>query len=364
VAVRDADLLNLLLAYSASHRARLLHQPEPANRIALWVKDVFPKLRRALVGDEAITIGCLATAIMLASLEILSPNAFEVRIHWRDHLSIARQMIVARGGPQSVHRQDKVSWFLSRWFAYLDVMGSLSGRKNDKPLSSSYWADDDMDGEGDFQIDCLMGFTTRCVKILARVAELAKQCESDRLDENGNVRDEWNPAPNIVAQAEQLKHDLREAREHVYKPCPYRSPSDSESEVGWDSLEIIATNEMFHWAGLIHLDRRVLNLPIENQEVQNAVREIVGGLYKIRPGSTTEANILFPLFTAGCHALDMAQREKIMSRLAVVESFGMTHVSILLYFLLKPPLLISCRRWAWLEHLCSKSGTRVSLGKV
>jgi hypothetical protein len=187
-----------------------------------------------------------------------------------------------------------------------------------------------MDSEGDFQIDCLMGFTTQCIKILARVAELAKQCESDRLDGDGNVREDWRPHPDVAAQADQLKHDLREAREHIYKPCPYRSPADSESEVGWDSLEIVACNDMFHWAGLVHLDRRVLNLPLDEPEVQNAVREIVGGLYKIRQGSTAEANILFPLFTAGCHARDQAQRKRVMERLRAVETFGMTHVCFLI----------------------------------
>ncbi|TLD39083.1 C6 zinc finger domain-containing protein [Venturia nashicola] len=314
------------VSYGIAAEARLLNHPEPANRIAMWVKDLFPKLRRALMGTDPVTIEALATAIMLASLEILSPNAFEVNISWRDHLSIARQMTIARGGPRPLHREDKVSYFLSRWFAYLDVMGSLSGRKIDKPLSSNYWADDEDNDEGDFQIDCLMGFTTRCVKILARVAELAKQVEVDRLDANGHVQDSWRPQSNIVARAEQLKHDLREAREHVYKPCPYRSPADSANEIGWDSLEIIACNDMFHWAGLIQIDRRILNIPLEDMEVQTAVREIVGALYKIRPGSTAEANILFPLFTAGCHARDPGQRERIMERLNSVESFGMTHM--------------------------------------
>ena len=334
MAVRDDNLLNLLLAFSASHRARLLHQHEPANRIAVYVKDLFPKLRHALATDEPITTEMLATAIMLASLEILSPNAFEVKIPWRNHLNIARQMVIARDGPQGIDRRDKVSYFLSRWFAYLDIMGSLSGRKNDKSLSYSYSTEDDLIEGGEFQIDCLLGFTTRSVKILAHVSELAKQCESDRLDANGDVRDDWQPNPDIVAQAAQLKHDLREAREHVYKPCPYRSHGESENEAGWDSLEIIATNDMFHWAGLIHLDRRVLNVPLEDEEVHNAVREIVGGLYKIRPGSTAEANILFPLFTAGCHAMDASQRERIMSRLKVVETFGMTHVCLSLYRLM------------------------------
>jgi len=39
MAVRDDNLMNLLLAYSASHRARHLGQPEPATRIALWVQE-------------------------------------------------------------------------------------------------------------------------------------------------------------------------------------------------------------------------------------------------------------------------------------------------------------------------------------
>ncbi len=94
--------MNLLLAYSASHRARLLHHPEPANRIAVYVKDVFPKLRHAVTTNEPVSISTLATAIMLASLEILSPGAFGFGIPWQTHLSIARQMVIARGGPTPI----------------------------------------------------------------------------------------------------------------------------------------------------------------------------------------------------------------------------------------------------------------------
>lgn len=133
MAVQDDNLLNLLLAYSASHRARLLRQPEPAVRIALWVRDIFPHLRMALDNpSEIISNSNLATAIMLASLEIISPKAFGVEVPWQNHLDTARQMIAARGGPHKVKtasRGDKVSSFLWSWFAYLDVLGSLSGGK-------------------------------------------------------------------------------------------------------------------------------------------------------------------------------------------------------------------------------------------
>lgn len=329
MAVRDNNLLHLLLAYSASHRARLLKQPEPANRIALWVRNVFGTLRRALNDPTSqISNVNLATAIMLASLEIISPNTFDVPVPWQNHLNVARRMIVARGGAQSVHRKDKVSYFLSRWFAYLDVLGSLSGGKNDQPLySGDYWANDDLDDEHDFQIDCLLGFTSRCVGILARIAELARQCDSERIDSSGNVSPEWGPSAQTIAAAESLKTDLQEARMHRYKGCPHRPRGNDPAEDGWDLLEMVATNEAFHWAGLIHLNRRVLGKPTSDVEVQIAVREIEGALFKVRRGGTAEACLLFPMFTAGCDAQQEGQRDRIMGRLRSVERSGMTQVS-------------------------------------
>ncbi|KAL8672671.1 MAG: hypothetical protein Q9168_002877 [Polycauliona sp. 1 TL-2023] len=334
MAIHDINLLHLLLAYSASHRALLLKHPEPANRIAIWVKDVFPTLRRALTDPDApITNSNLATAIMLASLEIISPNAFEVTVPWQTHLTVARRMILARGGAQSVHRKDKVSYFLSRWFAYLDVLGSLSGSKNETLFGGNYWANDDSDD--DFQIDCLLGFTSRCVSILACIAELARQCDSQRISpETGDIMDNWTPDYDTLQKAEQLKLDLQDARMHRYKGCPHRPSTPvlhrrrgkDGDEAGWDLLEMVATNEAFHWAGLIHLNRRILGKRSEDVEVQIAVREIVSALFKVRKGGTAEACLLFPIFTAGCDAQERGQRDVIIERLSSIEESGMTQV--------------------------------------
>jgi hypothetical protein len=330
VAVHDENLLALLLAYSASHRARMLAHPEPSNRIAHWVQDVFPKLRLTLLQNPTnISDNTLAAVIMMASLEIISSGTFEVPISWQNHLTMARQMIVQRGGPRGMGRQDRIAYFLSRWFAYLDVLGSLSGNKNDMPLGSSYWSSENASADEDFEIDCLMGFTTRCVGSLARISELAKRCEPQRIDEQGNVRADWSPSPEIVKEAGMIKHALKEGLldRNIRKGCNHRSNTASESEGAWDATEIYATNELFHWAGLIHLYRRVLGKQTMDTEVQHAVREIVGLLYKIRRGSTAEACLLFPMFAAGCDARDEGQREKIMDRLRGVEGFGLNHVS-------------------------------------
>jgi len=142
MAVRDENLMNLFLAYSACHRAKVLGQPEPVTRIAHWVQGIFTNLRKALDDpSQIITNANLATAIMLASLEIISPNAFGVTVPWQSHLDTARQMILMRGGPKGMRtesRRDRVSNFLWSWFAYLDVLGSLSGGKNSPSSVSSF----------------------------------------------------------------------------------------------------------------------------------------------------------------------------------------------------------------------------------
>ncbi|RFU31231.1 hypothetical protein B7463_g5119, partial [Scytalidium lignicola] len=327
MAVRDENLLNLLLAYSAFHRARLLRQPEPATRIALWVKDIFPNLRHALNDpNKIISNSNLATAIMLASLEIISPKAFGIAVPWQIHLDTARQMIAARGGPQmfQTSRGDKVSSFLWSWFAYLDVLASLSGDRSRSSLSALV-LDYEIDQENDYSIDCILGFTSRCINILAKVAELGRMCDIERIGADHEIDQDWKPSEDTIARAEKLEADLNASRLHPARPCPHMQ-STGEAAYHWDSLEMAATNEAFHWAGLVHLYRRVLGKPSTHNDVQNAVREIFGALYKVRKGSSAEAGLLFPMFTAGCDTLDERQRSDILDRLKGVESLGMTQV--------------------------------------
>jgi Fungal specific transcription factor domain len=372
VAVENPNLLNLLLAYSASHRARLLSHPEPANRIALWVRDVFPDLRHALsnISNAKVSNANLATAIMLASLEIISPSSFGVSIPWQNHLSIARSIIRSRNAPQSISRTDPVLYFLTRWLAYLDVLGSLSGRRNEEPLfAGNYWAsnsasdvgsvrslslESDMEVEDDdYTIDCLLGFTTRCVQILAQVASLAHACDKHRIDEQTNqVRANWRPSQLILDQADRLKSDLEHARDHEQKSCAHHSPVLSKASLhggsssghyhshgtqtpnnGLGSLmtpqeanEALLTNSAFHWAGLIHLLRRVHNLPRSDAQVQKAVHELVKIISEIREGGSAEACLLFPMFSAGVEALEMNDRELILKRIKSTEMIGMWQV--------------------------------------
>ena len=353
MAVRNNHLLHLMLAFSASHRSRLLGHPEPANRIAEWMSDVLPALRQALnepssqvVSDPAdpSSLAPLATAIMLASLEIVSPDTFAVPISWQNHLHVARQMIVATGGLHHLAQKangarDKAIFFLSRWFAYLDVLGSLSGSRHDQPLYGAYLEDGgglwlvNRDDEEIFKIDCFFGFSGRCIALLAAVAELAAECDAERIDPTTRQpRPNWHPSDHVKKQAGDLQNRLIASAKCVYRGCLHSQPGDFSPSLTYrdmsdhDIAEIYATNEASHWAGLIHISRRVLNLPHEHPEVQDSVRKIIENLSKVRRGSTAERCLLFAMFTAGCEAQEVEDRAVFEGRLEGVEGWGMCHL--------------------------------------
>lgn len=215
-----------------------------------------------------------------------------------------------------------------RWFTYLDVLGSFSARSEPQCPAESTWAlDCDGNEENDYQIDCLLGFTSACVNLLAKIAELARQCDIKRIDSDRNIRPDWEPSDEVRARANKLIKDVEAARTHVLQPCTHlHSASASEVPYQWDNPEMAAINDAYHWTGLVHIHRRILGKPSTHQDVRNAVDEIVGNLFKVRKGSTAEACLLFPMFTAGCETLDETQKLDIMDRVMNVETLGMTQV--------------------------------------
>lgn len=346
MAIKNKNLLNLLLAYSASHRARLLTHPEPANRIAHWVQDVFPCLRHALDDAENYNIEVsdanLATAIMLTSLEIIYPSAFGISVPWQNHLNVARRIIRYRGNClQPVSRSNPIPHFLHLWLAYIDVFGALSSRTLDEPLFYERLEGPSRDSQSgvlddDYTIECMLGFTPHCVPILAQIANLARYCSGERNDpETGKVNHDWQPSPYVQVECVKLEAELERSRVHPVKQCPHYDLEDTSSG-GMTILnntddtiavaESAATNDAFHRAALIHLLRRVRNLRQSAPEVQDTIRAIVGSLYKVRSGGSAEACLLFPMFTAGVEAEDESTRSLILERVKGLEGVGMMQV--------------------------------------
>ena len=350
MAIQNAELLNLLLAYSATHRARLLAHPEPAIRIAHWVQDVFPSLGRALDVAENfqadVSDATLATAIMLTSLEIISPSAFGISVSWQNHLQAARKLIRhRRQSPRPIRPQpDPALYFLQLWLAYIDVFGSLSSRTLDDAKVDGAMSLADLHqsanagslGRDNYTIECMLGFTPHCVFLLAQIADLARVCSVKRNDlRTGKVNSVWRPPPDIETECRRLEWEVEQSRLHPVEQCSHYSdacpfPALDEYDDGKNNgddytkttvqgdesianvslMESTATNSAFHLAALIHLLRRVRNLPRDHPRIRSAVNGIVSALSFVRPGSSADACLLFPMFTAGAEAVAESDDEK------------------------------------------------------
>lgn len=341
--------MNLLLAYSASHQARLLGVPEPTERIGGFIDETVRSLNVALNHPEGATSDAsLATAIMLASYQIVSPNPFAASgLTWQTHLNAARGIIVSRGGAQGMHSGDTVSYFLVRWFAYLDLLGRLSCREIDEPVlsdSGKYWTNDTDEEGAEFSVDCFFGFTTRCVSILHSIGELARQCEGERKRLNpimgmaGGYQfqsgTKWMPPKDVISKAMTLRDELRVSKLRSVGRCSHGHDSGYHFGSGdmheeFDEQELLAANDAYHWAAEIHLYRRVLGYPSNHPEVQNAVALIVEAMYKVKQGGTAENCLLFPLFTAGCESISYDHRTYTLRRMREIEKTGLTQVCAL-----------------------------------
>lgn len=339
MAVKHDNLLSLLLAYSASHRARHLKYPEPSLRIAHLVQGVIADLRSLVQQsmnnpETVISTADLAAAIMLASLEIISPAAIGGSIPWHHHLNLARELISRM--PDGLRRiqpatqEHCIRSLLWSWFAYLDVLGSLSGGPATLLTPSCYttggppspglpqseeghW-DEDMES-----IDCILGFTPRCVFILARIAELARHCEEARLRQPGWTPDAATRAAATALETAALRSLAAPSRPcgHVHAPSPLRR---------WDRTQMAAANRAFHHAALIHLHRRVLGKRSGHPDVRGAAQSILECLEHVERGSSAETCLLFPMFTAGCELVDSVERGAILERILTVERTGMMQV--------------------------------------
>ncbi|KAL4929190.1 fungal specific transcription factor domain-containing protein [Aspergillus undulatus] len=321
MAIGDPNLLNLMLAYSASHRARFLGHPEPANRIAYWVSNVFPSLRMALEDtQEKITDSHLATAIMLLSLKIVSPGTFEVPIPWQSHLKLARDLFLARQS-QIAYPGNRIGAFLTRWLGYLDILGSLSCRRHQPPLLAYYTVlstCSSVEDWDEFAVDCFTGFTPRTGLFLMQLGGLVNQCDNERFDEMGTFLPEWRPSIDVIHETEALITDWEtlETQAHALE----------QHYQELESSDMLAVDRAFRYAGLLHLRRRVLGDAPDSDAVSKALDGLMQSVTAIKCGSTVEAGVLFPIFTAGCETQNLEQRNEIKERLEALEATGMKQI--------------------------------------
>lgn len=381
MAMSTPHLLTLLLAYAASHQSNYLHQKRPKDLIERLMTRTFDGLARSLEdGSEAHSDATLATATMLCSYEVTNGGKND---SWRNHLRGARNIIVARGladsnqggvlqlldnrsntgsspgdstvmgssvvqGPQPLRvlseniDPGKVSYFLLRVLAYLDILGSLSSPKGSSLLTtkediSGLWSVplsakiDSMSNEGLGNIDFLLGIELDLIPIYSKVASLVRR--QNRLQMLKAAQDTSESIPDgeyelenesVISDALMLSQVLLSCASNteLRRKNLMRSGADT-THVGLASMSLL-----FTYAVLLHLYRRVLLLSSDS----NSVTEIIGFITShlesdIEPGSPIEACLAFPIVTAACETKDLELRKLFWARLKSMTRFGIGHIT-------------------------------------
>ena len=308
-------LLAAILASSAAHRAGVKGEPPPKYLISNLLQTTLEGLRRALDDPtEASQDTTLATAIALSSYNIISSDVS----HWRMHLDGARDIILHRRATRPIH-ENSVTTFLSKWFAYLDVIAGASGltlKEHNYESAVSLIEDVTETHRPESweppKFDTFTGFTSRLLPLLLRIGKLAHQ---KRLAARINI--DLSDDKTFLGHLEALECDLNAAELDIVI-----IPTDNQISGELDT-QLRACNEAFHSAARLHIQRRLRNMNFD--EVRPTVEQVFRAIEKVPVGSGPEISLLYPLFSAGVEATG-ALRDYAQFRMTEMEKIGIGNV--------------------------------------
>lgn len=315
------SVLTTLLAFAAKMRSLLIGvEYLPVDVIDLLLARSCSELINLLENESTSTSDeALATALLLSCYEIFDSKDFS---RHRIHTMGARQIVMARSlkplGKSPLTGSDKnVPFFLLRWFVYMDVIGALSATQKSEaylpaqgdieiyePVSTLSNVSRSYQESSSFKIDPLMGFELKLLTSFAQITVLARKAEAFISQFRSQTTDKIALPADLVSEALSLKdvlHNLCLEENNLI----IESQNESNS-AEYQSMEILkCTNTLFSITGIIHLYRRVLQVPRDSPLVQNLAYTIGKlGMDMVPPTSTTGTCCIFCFFTAACETLD------------------------------------------------------------
>ncbi|KAL3446169.1 fungal-specific transcription factor domain-containing protein [Aspergillus insuetus] len=305
-AMETPHLLFAILATSDSHARRRLPTSTLENTTLNNTNNAISGLRAALSlpneRNSHRAVEMAMTAMALCTNDVCNGNIDLFRVH----LNGVRGMLVS-GLVSGRNIKDPLAMYLFKWFAALDVSAGLSLFHQSTLLSGGLYrsyraAISAPRGEAD-GVDDICGYSLDLLPILAEIGELARERYSK---------------PNCTTLLE--RGQALEARITALTTNINSSPNHPPSET---QSELHATNSAFIHTALLHLHRRVHHLPKTDPRVRTDVTNILNALLSIRPASTANILLLWPIFSAGCETDEVAERALVDERMGIMQDMGM-----------------------------------------
>ena len=385
-AVTTPHLLYALLASACSHYNRLRGEstPDMAKTVFKFTKPALAGLRVAVSDpSSAQKMETISTALALCTSDVISGDLSM----WRTHLQGVKNLLFSaitsdndgKGESSSIDNfhpssltstltiTDPTQLFLMKWFAALDIFAGISGLRKSTLPDGHYWSSTTTDHSRGY-VDEFLGYSLELMPLLAKIGRMARvqqkrtrialaaaAASRTMITDDGNVTDSEDEEavedmhiqcqlrPETLIEIHSIENQLHALFERSAPPSlilqhSRYSPSFSTSyfptkATGTQTAnsttkpdkaeEMRLTHRIFVHAALLHLYRRVQNLPKSHIKSAHSVYMILETSEKLPADSTASILILWPIFSAGCETDDPEQRRKIEERMRMMGRFGM-----------------------------------------
>ena len=323
VAAQTPHLLSAALALSCDQVRRLRGNDslELQNRASFFLRKAITGLRKAMDSPtEAPNFSTICTVLFLCTNEVMAGNTMAMRthLHGAEHLL---SLALGKNRHEAVTDLDDKKLFLIRWFAVVDIFASIMSLDKTTSSDGQFWSIGAPTSTSSPQyIDEFVGFSLELMPVLARIGRMArlqrrrKVLGSSLGSGYAEMADDLEQllADNILLTEQQLSLLFTRAS----------SPSLSHTQDPVLVVEAVYVHQMFVHSALLHLHRRVQELPELDPKPAIALASMLDLLGKLRPESPANVLILWPLFTAGCEAEDPDLRDYIEACMNRIRNYG------------------------------------------
>lgn len=308
MALFDDDVRTVVIYFSAYQYQAATNQPKFMTLMNQTARDASRAITVHGSSSDLDHQKLLAKFSIALFLHLYGPDPREI------YLQVASTFAVTflRGfeqGKRALAMPARLILALLRW-ARISILCSL--RQPETYLGQSIYGTLEMDEEEinqnfgsnfqDWPSHPIYAFSPRLINPLLRLGQLL-ELRQTRYALTG-VLEPLGPA--LEPQVAELEGAILNARERYLLSTRTRDP---------DPLDHL--NEAMHSSALVLLYSRLRGMPSTSPLVRHHVTNIVDSIVSIDPDSRVYYAIIFPLFTAGCDAVDMATRNVIERRLEI-----------------------------------------------
>ncbi|KAF1942312.1 hypothetical protein EJ02DRAFT_175823 [Clathrospora elynae] len=288
MAYESAALRSTILSMAANHLASTSNNPSLFVHAYRHQRDAILELQRMIQDpNETNSEPALATVMMMQVSARIFGNDDEANV--ANHLVGAKAMIARRGGDSWLASSSSAR-FLMSLFAYHDILSSVS--RGSQPLVDHEANFTAIEGEPELKS------IANVLLVVAQISQLQHTIKTRKTQTTIPALSEEEDATGRHIQQKLLAFDF---------------DSSKQGELG-EKSDITSTAEAYRHAAFIYLYRTWLDIGAPNPISMEHITQCLLHLQRIDVHSPLTAAHIWPLFTAGCEAIDKAQRQFVRDR--------------------------------------------------